>query len=236
MHYLGGKHRIAKDLSAYLLQRLGGRLFVEPFCGALNITAAMEPAGYRVATDRNPYLHVLYEAVRRGWQPPEHVDYALWDHHRRVQDPSDPMTAFVGYGCSFGGTWFGAYARNVRGIEDSAYAGRAKRSLLKKIARCRDARMACVDYRSHRGGPGMLIYCDPPYGGTTGYRAVGKFDSAEFWQVCRDWSRAGAIALVSEYSAPPDFVSVWEKSTFSTLDSGATAGEVRVERLFEWGH
>jgi len=48
-----------------------------------------------------------------------------------------------------------------------------------------------------------LVYCDPPYRGSTGYD--GWFDSRAFWQWCRDKTREGHTVFVSEYKAPPDF-------------------------------
>ena len=53
-----------------------------------------------------------------------------------------------------------------------------------------------------------LIYCDPPYKGTTRY-ATGSFDHDKFWQWCRDMSDSGHIVFVSEYNAPDDFKCIW---------------------------
>lgn len=233
MKYLGGKFRISKPLGEYLTTRLQGREFVEPFCGALNITVRMAPAGRRVATDASPYLMSLYRAVRTGWDPPSFVSEETYRAVRDVRDPRDPMTAFVGYGCSFGGKFFGGYARAGNGCT-RGYANESRNSLLRKMAQCRDVVFSRRDYRTLNPGPRFLVYCDPPYAGTTGYAAVGAFNSTEFWQTARRWTTLGAIVLVSEYAAPPDFVSVWEKETKTVLAQQAAARVVRVEKLFEW--
>ena len=37
------------------------------------------------------------------------------------------------------------------------------------------------DYTKLKPGKGNLIYCDPPYAGTTGY--IPDFETKEFWKV-----------------------------------------------------
>lgn len=231
MKYLGGKFRISRPLSEYLLGRLGGREFVEPFCGALNITVRMP--GRRVATDASPYLMSLYRAVRAGWDPPSFVSEETYAAVKRVRDPRDPMTAFVGYGCSFGGKFFGGYARAGNG-STRGYANESRNSLLRKLAACRDVVFARRDYRTLNPNRNFFVYCDPPYAGTTGYAAVGAFDNAEFWETARRWTQRGAIVLVSEYNAPPDFVTVWSRETKTVLAQQAASRVVRIEKLFEW--
>lgn len=226
MRYLGGKSRLARHLAPFLLERLRGRVFVEPFCGALNITAAMAPAGVRVASDLNPYLLTLYRALREGWTPPEHVTREDHARLKAARDPADPMTAFVGYGYSFGGDFFCGY------LTPEGKNGNPRRSLLRKLERCADVVFARCTYERLRIDAGCLVYCDPPYAGTTGYSAVEGFDPAAFWETARRWTRAGAEVYVSEYTAPDDFVSVW--STDVQVLGVSDAGKIRrtVEHLF----
>ena len=58
-----------------------------------------------------------------------------------------------------------------------------------------------------------------------------RFDSAALWQTAREWSRRGAVVLVSEYNAPPDFATVATQSKSSTL-AGGDKQTPRTERLF----
>lgn len=227
MQYLGGKSRLAKPLAAFLLERFRarpGRVFVEPFCGALNITAAMEPAGYRVASDLNPYLLTLYRALRDGWVPPD-VDEELYARVSANRDVTDPLTAFVGYGCAFGGKWFGGFARNAEG---KRYSDTARRGLERKLAACNQVVFAECAYDRLNIDAGCLVYADPPYAGTTEYGAAKGFDSGKFWDVVRRWSRAGAEVYVSEYAAPSEFQSVWDASTHG----GQLAKGANREHLF----
>lgn len=62
------------------------------------------------------------------------------------------------------------------------------------------------DYRNYVYHDGDVVYCDPPYAGTTGYGR--EFDHDAFWQWCR--TRDFPV-YVSEYRAPEDFISVWCK-------------------------
>lgn len=226
MQYLGGKTRIVKPLGTYLVSRQGDRSFVEPFCGALNVTAAM--SGPRIASDFSPYLFSLYSALRIGWDPPAEVSEELYQALKQANDPSNPLTAFVGYGCSYSGKFFGGYARDNTGRN---YASNARNSLLKKFNRCQEVTFAHCSYE--RLNPGAsLVYCDPPYANTAGYNAVGAFDHVAFWEKCRQWTRAGATVLVSEYTAPQDFKVVWSIETKTDMHGEGRQG--RTEKLFEW--
>ena len=226
MQYLGGKHRIAKPLAAYLESRRGGRIFVEPFCGGLNITAAV--AGERIACDASPYLFSLYKSLREGWQPPEEVTEEDYARANAARDPADPLTAFVGYGCSFGGKFFGGFARGAKGRN---YAANAAGSLRRKFGRCSEVLFACCGYERLTIDRRCFVYCDPPYAGTTGYGAVGTFDSGAFWSRARTWASTGATVLVSEYTAPAGVDCVWEVETKTDMQGSGKAG--RIERVFE---
>jgi DNA adenine methylase len=77
-----------------------------------------------------------------------------------------------------------------------------------------------------------LVYCDPPYAGTTQYGAFDGFDHVEFWDTMREWAKTNTV-VVSEYSAPDDWVVVKEMSSQMGLSSGEGGGRAkRVERLF----
>ena len=82
------------------------------------------------------------------------------------------------------------------------------------------------DYRNLKCN-GCVIYCDPPYAGTTGY--VDSFDNEEFWNVVREWSKNN-IVLVSEQVAPPDFKVVWQKDIVRTQDNQSR--KIITEKLF----
>jgi DNA adenine methylase len=80
-----------------------------------------------------------------------------------------------------------------------------------------------------------VIYCDPPYQGTTKYSSK-TINYNEFWQWCRDLS-GNNIVLVSEYNAPDDFECVWSKTTLANFDSNRdfdSNKKKRIEKLFKY--
>lgn len=80
-------------------------------------------------------------------------------------------------------------------------------------------------------GPGDIIYCDPPYRNTGGYRAAGKFDHDKFWEIAEGWARAGAKVFVSEYEAPDGWTAIWERETQVSV-SNRTKQKKSLEKLF----
>lgn len=159
----------------------------------------------------------------RSVSPPEEYRY-IRDH----KDDDPALAGFVGFGCSFGGKWFGGYARNASGTN---YALQSKRSLLKDMATLQDARFVCEDYRRVCIPPGAVIYADPPYNNTTGYSGE-RFDSAEFWRAMRLLADTGHTVFVSEQEAPPGIECIWEKPFTRTLDRNKGNQFTVTEKLF----
>ena len=84
-----------------------------------------------------------------------------------------------------------------------------------------------VDYREVEIKPRSIIYCDPPYKGTSRYN-TGDFDHEAFYDWCE---RQTELVLVSEYDMPEDrFVAVWQRKHRSRLSGTANNGVV--EKLF----
>ena len=73
-----------------------------------------------------------------------------------------------------------------------------------------------------------IIYCDPPYQKTTKYKH--KIDYDIFWEWVRNKVKKGHTVYISEYDAPDDFISVWEKETVSTFKTGGK--KEATEKLF----
>ena len=86
-----------------------------------------------------------------------------------------------------------------------------------------------VDYRAaaEDAGEDDVIYADPPYANKSDYGVA--FDNEEFWEWCRKPRRP--LLIISEYSAPSDFVEIWAKQVTCAMSSN---GEVSrpIERLF----
>ena len=80
-----------------------------------------------------------------------------------------------------------------------------------------------------------VIYCDPPYRGTTTYKTR-PFPYEEYYDWVRELSKNN-IVLCSEYWMPDDFECIWEKQTTTQIDSNREVGDsknIRIEKLFKW--
>jgi len=254
VQYFGGKAKLAPKivpvLQAYADTHAG---YWEPFCGALNTFSKVEHTN-KVASDACGPLIALYHHVKSGGELPLVVTEE--DYARAKRGDCEPWyQAFVGFGCSFAGKWFGGYARGGHGADAKTaasslgkkfgrnYAANAVSSLEKKRASMQAATFIHMPYDNILMSvdcedegmivPPWLIYCDPPYAGTTGYGAVKeKWDANAFWI----WAQRQATkhtVLVSEYTCPVphELVASWSHRTeIRTHKSGNQNS--RVEKLF----
>jgi len=226
LHYFGGKARVAKYIVEYLNSiRKDDQPYIEPFVGGGWVMSLMN--GNRYAYDKHPYLISMYQQLQNGWKPPENFTESEYNDIKNNKDENPHLTGFVGFGCSFAGKWFGGYARSG----DRNYCLNAHNSILKKMKNMNSVNFKCKDY-SDLKPERALIYCDPPYKGTTQYdKVVGDFDSDKFWDTIRIWSIKNTV-IVSEYNAPEDFVEVWSKETKTDVRNSKNLKENRIEKLF----
>lgn len=229
MRYFGGKQRTAAKLAAFIHPYVAERgAYIEPFVGGAAMMAA-QAAPNRIGGDANEALVTMWRALADGWVPPQHVTEEEYADAKHRRDPADPLTAFIGFGVSFAGKWFGGYAR---GGENRNYAANAASSLRKKAHGLKGVRWHAGDYRTCPLIPRAVIYCDPPYAGTTQYGAVGAFSWGEFWAWCLAKHAEGFAVFVSEYTAPPSFRVAFEVATKTDIRTNAAGKEPRIERLF----
>ena len=192
MRYMGGKVRVAKYLVPVLQERLKDKeTFVDLFCGSCNIISAIK-APNRIANDLHKELIALHKAVQQGWIPPSVVTE---EDYKQAKQAEDHLKAFIGFGCSFSGKYFGGYAR---GGEGRNYALNAKNTLLKKHDNMKDVQFFCSSYNQVRIPENALVYFDIPYKGTTEYSTT-SFLHEEFYFWCKDMKDKGHDIVVSEY-------------------------------------
>ncbi len=226
MRYFGGKARLAKELSA-IINRYQVQSYHEPFCGMFSVGSEVKvPA--RTATDTQEDLILLLQAVSAGWNGPTVVSEAEYD--RLKTEPPSALRAFVGFGCSNSGKFFGGFARDNTGRN---YAENAHRSVIKLRPKVEGVRFGLQNYQDYDETTD-LIYCDPPYEGTTGF-TVGAFKTDEFWKWVREYSRR-SIVLVSEYTAPDWATAIWEKTVRTDMNAKDGGKLSRVEKLFTVGN
>lgn len=228
MRYLGGKCKIAKPLSELILQKKeNAKTFVSLFCGGCAIETKLAPHFENViCNDLHPYLIAMYQALQNGYDLPKNISEEQYRYIREHKDEDKALTGFVGFGCSFGGRWFGSYARDKNGVN---YAKQGRNAIMRDFENLKTAKFTCADYRSVDIPDGSIVYADPPYAGVTGY-STGKFDSTEFWEYMRKISEKNTV-FISELQAPDDFVCVWQKEILRTLN-GNSKRPKSVEKLF----
>lgn len=229
MKYLGGKFKVAKEISA-VINKSDGNVYLEPFMGSCWVTAKID-LQHRIAGDLHDEVVELYHSVQNGWIPPETLSKTEYDHIRANRCSGiypKNLIAFAAFGCAFAGSCWRKYA-------GEEYAAKAKRSILKKAPSLQNVTYFSSDYRDLNPN-GCVIYCDPPYADVSyGYRITGKigngsFDTTEFWEIMNKWSESNLV-YVSEYKAPADYVCLMEKSIKSGVRT-KNGHEVRIERLF----
>jgi len=224
MRYMGGKMRIGKQLAA-VIQTFNPKVYAEPFCGMFSVGKHVA-AKRKLASDNQPDLILLLQEVQRGWNPPVNVSEEYYNHLRDAEPSA--LRGFVGFGCSFYGKFFGGFARDPS-MND--FATIARNNMRKLAPMIQGVEFKCASYTDYVGGADV-IYCDPPYAGTTDFSS-GEFSTEAFW----DWVRScREVVLVSEYTAPGDFKVIWEKQVTTTMKDKTGKGCARVERLFQKCH
>lgn len=226
--YMGSKARLSKYIIPIITQDLGKFDFYwEPFVGGANSIRFVPNVIPRYGSDVCPYIIGLLQAIQNGWIPPEEIDEELYRNIKNHKEEyHDYVVGFAAYCSSYSGKFFGGYARG----ENRNYVEEQRKAVLKHKDKISDIIFSCNSYDSMSLPLGRgIIYCDPPYAGTTRYK--NKFDHDKFWKWCDNKVLEGHKLFVSEYIAPPNWKCIFEKEQVSSLtqNTGAKKG---VERLF----
>ena len=227
MYYMGSKARHAKHIIPILMDGHDQtKPYIEPFVGGGNMIDKV-PADIRWGSDVAEYAIALLDALSKGWVPPETLSEYEYHNIKNAPDLYSPeLVGFASYCCSYAGKEWGGYAR---GNDSRDRQNEQSRAIIKQSIGLAGVAFTYSGYESLVIPAGATVYCDPPYAGTTKYKA-GDFDHAVFWGWAERLSATRRV-FVSEYAAPDGWECVWEKETTSSLtrDTGAKRG---VERLF----
>jgi len=228
MAYLGGKSKSAE----HILDVLNNPAFdsydyIEPFCGYCHILRRVENKKSYTISDNNNLLIVLLKHAQETTG--KHPNITETEYKVLHKNPSKNLlrAAYAAFCYSYNGKFFGGYVNKYGSRE---YPKERKRyyDQLHKNASFHKAIIKHVDYSSYKNVKGKLIYCDPPYEGTTEYHSA--FNSSNFWETIRTLSKDNYI-FVSEYKAPSDFTCVSQKMKRNSI-AGKGATRKRVEKLF----
>lgn len=226
---MGSKNRIAKHLLPIMLaecEKHGITKWVEPFVGGANMIDKVPPSYERFGYDLNPHTIAALIGIR------DHVSEFPCevgeDFYKSIKKTEPhPINSWVRFECSFGAKLDNGYARNSAGAN---YAQMGLNLAIKQSPKIQNVQFICDSYEN-LDFTNTLIYCDPPYQGTSRYK-TGAFDHDKFFEWCRQQAKSN-IVFVSEYNAPDDFECVWQgeiKTNFASQRKTATHNAV--EKLF----
>lgn len=228
---MGSKNRHAKYLIPIITNgRKENQYVVDLFCGGYNLIDKIK--GNRIANDIHFYLIEFFKTLVSGWIPPTFVseqEYVSIRDSLKNNNNFYPnyLIGYVGFNLSFGGRWFAGYRRDKQGKR--TYSLEAYTNVMKQKDALQGIEFENKHYIDVAIPDNSILYCDPPYMNTTSYKD--SIDYTQFWLFCREMSERGHKIFISEYSAPDDFVCVWQKEVASSL-SQDTGSKRNVEKLF----
>ena len=232
MKYMGSKNRIAKHILPIILKdRKEGQCYSEPFLGGAN--SMQYVGGIRLGGELNWCIAEMWKALIGGWIP-DYITKEQYSNIKMNKDEFHPcLVGWVGVACSYSGKWFGGFAGKVKtkgGLRD--YQAEAFTNIEKQLPKLKGLTVECAGYDEIAIPENSIIYCDPPYAGTTKYSD--NFDHTSFWSWCRAKATQGNAVFISEYNAPEDFTCVWQQEVKSSLSANGKSGSSKtsVEKLF----
>ena len=188
--------------------------------------------------DIHKYLIALLQQAQKDASVfPDTFDEELYKDVKQQMEAKyeDWFIGLVGF-CSFGGKWFGGYPRSFKndGVTPRDMPNEIIRNLKKQAPNLKNITFRCRDFRTIKPEKvsEYVIYCDPPYRGTTKY-ATDTFPYDEFYEWCRAMSENNVV-LISEYWMPDDFECIWQREIKCTLDKNSRTN--KVEKLFIYKH
>ena len=239
MKYMGSKNRLSKELvriiNSYITEDTKG--YIEPFIGGANIIDKIDYDN-KIGRDIHPQLIALLSHVAETTEdiPLEITEEEYNKVKNNKESYDDWYVGLVGFCATYSAKYFGGYARSKK--KDGTprnMSNEAIRNLLKQSPNLKDIKFECGDFREIDNISGYIIYCDPPYKGSTGYSDTNKFPYEEFYDWCREMSKNNVV-LISEYWMPDDFECIWEKESKVNFDSNRNPNDdknKRIEKLFK---
>lgn len=230
---MGSKARIAKYILPIILKdRKDGQCYVEPFVGGANMIDKVD--GWRIGADSNEHVINALEFIRDCDIPADNSEYTELNYKRSADAFRSGLSiekkdSYALIAFSFGAKWLGGWSRGKTSNGNPRdYVSEQYKASMRQKPLLQGVELLVCDYGDLFIPPQSIIYCDPPYKGTTKYKD--DFDHEKFWHWCRDKVKEGHQDFVSEYNAPEDFVCVWQKEIQSGLNTNTT--KKGVEKLF----
>lgn len=238
MQYVGSKNRLSKELApiiqSYITADTKG--YLEPFVGGANMIDKMICTN-KIGCDIQEELIELLKYSQKNELPDtiSEEEYKEVKNNRANYDKW--YVGLVGFCASFGAKYFGGFARRYNkdgslvDVPRQAINSLRRQSVLETFKNVSFKCKSFLDLETNELN-NYVIYCDIPYRDTTKYNTE-TFPYEKFYKWARDLSKNNTI-LISEYSMPDDFKSIWHKELKTSLGSGVNKGsnKTRIEKLF----
>ena len=226
MQYMGSKNRYSKYIvpiiQNYINENTKG--YIEPFVGGANIIDKID-CKLKIGCDINEYLIALLDYVSKGGELHDTITEDEYNTVKNNKDSYDKWyVGLVGFTATFGNKFFGGCARN-KTKTTADYSTTAINNLKKQAPNLKNIHFRNMSFKSipKEKIKGYVIYCDPPYKGTTKYK-TDPFPYEEYYDWCREMSKDN-IVLCSEYWMFEDFECIWEKETTTQINSKRKAND-----------
>lgn len=230
MKYVGSKASIAKYICPIIqsyVDEYKPVAYVEPFVGGGNVITKIKHEN-KIGYDSNKYLIALLNYVKNGGILPENISREEYHSVKEKHDfYEDWYVGCIGFLSSYNAKFFNGYAGTITTKIGTIrnYYDESKRNLLKQDFSGIELKVS--DY-TKLDLYNCVIYCDPPYIGTTNSYNQ-NFSHLQFWNIARKWAEDN-IVLVSEQTAPDDIKEIWRGDVKRSLDKNSS--KKAVERLF----
>ena len=203
MKYLGGKFKQGIQI-APIIQRflVGNKTYYEPFCGSAWVASRLNPTRPMILSDISKPIITMWKALQNpDIKLPDEITKEQYEYYKKTRDENDWMTAYVGFGASFMGKYFGGYA----GISGKKNIAKSMQYHMNK-KRFLNAYYYHASYDEMEYRYDSIVYCDPPYyNRTKGHNYKDAFDHSVFWNWVRKMVSKGHLMLITEYTIPDDF-------------------------------
>ena len=216
-------------------------MFIDACCGGANIIANTKypiVCKTKYAFDNNKYLIALFDKVKFNKLEYIHIDE---DEYKKVKQDfllgnntyEDWYYGYVGFLFSYGTIFMDSYARDKDNKGNPRNMGLERfKNLINQKEALKTATFTVeniFNINLDMLNKNMLIYIDPPYKDTKQYNKQ-KFDTEKFWNLVREMSKR-CIVVVSEYEAPNDFITIWEREIIQNINKRLDT-KTQLEKLF----
>lgn len=201
-------------------------------CGGGNLIDKVPNTFTRIGYDANPHTIAAMQQIRDN--PDALPTYCSEEYYKSIKGTQpNGITSWLRFVCSFGGKFENGYSRS--NVKSRNYCLEGRNNALKQSDLISDVVLICNSYENLDFPLGnSLIYCDPPYKGVTGYKAVKQFDYDGFYEWCCKQTDYGNLVYVSEYNIDHTrFHLMVEVKVSTTLSYNRVGGVDKVERLYK---